>query len=107
MLKNRYQEILVGMNLMSLVRGLVSLRRNRSVLLIDDKRFQAENYPGTYISELEILAFLRLGKNYDVPELKNLRNFLSPATLEFVTSETRLKAGRRPYENLRELLRKY
>src|SRR5688500_10123284 len=107
MLKNRYQEILVGLNLMSLVRGLISLRRNRSTLLIDDKRFQAESYPGSYISELEILSFLRLGKTYDVPELLDLRNFLSPASIEFITSEVRLKTSGRPFENLRELLRKY
>ncbi len=62
MLKNRYQEILVGLNLMSLVRGLISLKRNKSTLLIHDYRFQAESYPGSFLSELEILALIRLGK---------------------------------------------
>lgn len=63
MLKNRYQEILVGMGLTSLVRGIISLRRNRSTLLIDDKRFCVDTYPGLFVSELEILSLLRLGKN--------------------------------------------
>jgi hypothetical protein len=107
MLKNRYQEILVGLNLMSLVRGLISLRLNRSTLLIDDHRFLTESYPSHFLSELEIGALLRLGKTYDIPELIELRQFLLPATVDFVTHETRLKIGQRPLENLKELLRKF
>jgi hypothetical protein len=107
MLKNRYQEIIIGLNLMSLVRGLVSLRRNRSILLIDDQRFEGASYFSDFLSELEIRALLRLGKKHDVPELQNLRNFTTPATFEFIFQDKRLRLGGRPYENLRELLRKY
>lgn len=107
MLKNRYQEILVGLNLMSLVRGLISLRRNRTTLLIHDPRFQAESYPLSFLSELEVLALIRLGKMNDIPELQDLRQFLSEASIEFMTGETRLKMGQAPFENLRELVRKY
>lgn len=107
MLRNRYQEILVGRNLMSLIRGLVSLRRNRSTLLIDDPRFQGESYPMNFLSELEVLAILRLGEKFDVPELRDLRQFLMPATQEFVTKETRLILGQSPFENLLEVLRKF
>ncbi len=107
MLKNRYQEILVGLNLMSLVRGLVSLRRNRSTLLIDDYRFQAESYPTHFLSELEVEALIRLGKSYDLPELIDLRQFLIPASIDFATEEVRLKMGATPLRNLQELLRKF
>lgn len=107
MLKNRYQEILVGMGLMSLVRGLVSLKRNRSTLLIDDPRFLAENYHFHYLSVMEVESLKRLGKNYDIPELVDLDQFLLPATVEFITHERRLILGKTPYENLRELLRKF
>lgn len=107
MLKNRYQEILVGLNLMSLVRGLISLRRNRSTLLIDDNRFQAESYPESFISELEILSFLRLGTKYDIPELVNIRQFILPARVQYVASSVRMSVGGTPFENLIELLRKY
>jgi hypothetical protein len=107
MLKNRYQEIMVGLNLMSLVRGLISLTRDRSTLLIDDFRFKAENYPANFLSELEVLAFIRLGKIYKLPELSDLRQFLSPASIEFITPDIRLKLGQNPFQNLREVLRKY
>jgi hypothetical protein len=107
MLKNRYQEILVGLNLMSLVRGLVSLKRNRSTLLIDDSRFFAESYHSNFLSELEIRALLRMGKKYDVPELQDLRQFLLPAVIEFVTDDFRLKLGASPLHNLKECLRKF
>jgi hypothetical protein len=107
MLKNRYEEILVGLNLMSLVRGLISRRRNRSVLLIDDHRFAGDSYPLSFLSEMEVLALLRLGKKYDIPELNELRKFLIPASLSLITSEVRFEQGVNPLQNLRELLRKY
>jgi len=107
MLKNRYEEILVGRSLMSLVRGLISLKRNRTTLLIDDYRFHAESYPSHFLSEMEILAFLRLGKNYDIPELKDMRQFLIPANIELATEKWRLILGRSPLENLKEVLRKF
>jgi hypothetical protein len=107
MLKNRYQEILVGLNMMSLLRGLISLKRGHTTLLIDDKRFEAESYPGSFVTELEVSAYLRLGKKYDIPELLNIREFLSPASIEFVTDNVRLRIGKTPFENLRELLRKF
>lgn len=107
MLKNRYQEILVGLNIMSLLRGLISMTRNRSTLLIDDKRFEAETYPGSFISELEVNAFWRLGEKYKIPELLNIRQFLTPASLEYISENVRLKVGHTPFENLRELLRKF
>lgn len=107
MLKNRYQEILVGLNLMSLVRGIISLRRGYSTLLIHDPRFQAESYPLSFLSELEVLALTRLGKTYDIPELQDLRQFLSSGTVEFIAGDVRLKIGRSPFENLREVIRKY
>lgn len=107
MLKNRYQEILVGMGLMSLVRGLISLKRNHTTLLIDDERFVGESYHQHFLSELETLALIRLGKRFEIPEIQDLRQFLLPATVELVTNHVRLKVGRSPFENLREVLRKY
>lgn len=107
MLKNRYNEILVGMGLMSLVRGLISLKRNRSTLLIDDVRFQADSYHQHFLSDLEILALQRLGKSFSIPELADLKQFLLPASMELVTDDFRLRLGRTPFENLREVLRKF
>lgn len=107
MLKNRYQEILVGMGPMSLVRGLISMKRNRSTLLIDDPRFVGDSYHSHYLSEMEVHAILRLGQNYEIPELLDLKQFLLPATIELVTNGLRLKIGQSPFENLREVLRKF
>lgn len=107
MLKNRYNEVLIGLNLTSLVRGLISRRRGRSVLLIDDPRFRAMSYPSLFLSELEIQALQRLGKNFEIPELLELRDFLTEGNLELVLGKKRLKLGSSPLENLRELLRKF
>lgn len=107
MLKNRYQEILIGLNIVSLVRGIISLKRKRTTLLIDDERFRAQSYPQNFVSEMEVLALLRLGKNHDIPELADIRQFLSAGTLEFVTTNFRLRTGGGPLANLKELLRKF
>lgn len=107
MLKNRYQEILIGLNITSLVRGIISLRRKRSTLLIDDERFRSQSYPMNFLSELEVLALLRLGKTQEIPELMDLRQFLSPGSMEFTTDRFRLRTGKSPLANLKELLRKF
>ncbi|MFL5786259.1 MAG: hypothetical protein ACJ76H_16690 [Bacteriovoracaceae bacterium] len=107
MLKNRYQEVLIGLNIVSLVRGIISLRRKRTTLLIDDERFRAQSYPQNFLSEFEVLALLRLGKVHDIPELVDLRQFLSSGTMEFVTDNFRLQTGKSPLANLKELLRKF
>lgn len=107
MLKNRYQEILVGVGLTSLIRGIISLKRNKSTLLIDDKRFIVESYPGLYLSDLEVLSLLRLGKKYDIPELVDIKQFLLDSEIEFVTEDKRLKLGRSPLRNFKEVLRKF
>jgi hypothetical protein len=107
MLKNRYQEVIVGMGIMSLIRGIISLKRNNSTLLIDDKRFTVDSYPGLFLSELEILSLIRLGTKYEIPELVEIRKFLMFAKIEFVTGEKRLKLGQSPLSNIKEILRKF
>ncbi|HXH29707.1 MAG TPA: hypothetical protein VNJ01_02730 [Bacteriovoracaceae bacterium] len=107
MLKNKYQEVIVGLNLLSLVRGIISLKRKRSTLLINDERFLSESYHSNFLSELEILSLIRLGNKYQITELVDLRHFLIPATLKFITPEKRLSVGDSPHSNLREVLRKY
>jgi hypothetical protein len=107
MLNNKYQEILVGLNLVSLLRGIISVNRKRSTLLIDDKRFAAETNQESFLSMLELQCLTRLGKTYQIPELIDLTQFLVPGSLELVTENWRMKVGASPYENLRELLRKF
>jgi hypothetical protein len=107
MLKNRYQEIIIGMGPLSLIRGIISLRRNRSTLLIDDPRFAVESYPGLFLSELEVLSLLRLGQKYEIPELIDLRQFLTSSKVDFVTDRIRLKLGQSPLTNIKEMLRKF
>lgn len=107
MLKNRYDEILIGLNITSLVRGLISIQNNKSVLLIDDKRFKAPSLVSDFVSELEIHSFLRIAKQYEISELSNIRKFIRPAHIDLNTDNVRLRIGASPFENLRELIRKY
>lgn len=107
MLKNKYQEIIVGLSSISLIRGIVSRKKNNSVLLIDDNRFIDESYFSHFLSELEVLPLIRLGKKYDIPELSDIRQFLRPSEVEFVNDKSRLRLGLNPLRNLKELLRKY
>lgn len=107
MLKNSYDEILIGLNVTSLVRGLISIKNNKSVLLIDDKSFRSSGIINDFISELEIQSFLRISSQYGITELADIRKFLRPAVLDFNTDKVRLRVGASPFENLRELLRKY
>src|SRR5690606_13884266 len=107
MLKNRYDEIIIGLGLSSLLRGIISLKRGRTTLLVDDKRFNVNSYPGHYLSELEVGAITRLGKKYQIPELIEIRKFLNPGDINLILGDRRVKLGRSPLENIKELLRKF
>jgi hypothetical protein len=107
MLKNRYDEILIGLNLSSLIRSLVSCRRRNSVLLIDDPRFRVQPFSSLFLSELEIRSILRLGEVYDIPELSDIRNFLTPGEIKLNFGPKRLILGKGALSNLREVLRKF
>jgi len=95
------------LNVSSLVSGLVSTKNKKTVLLIDDKSFKASSTIDDFISELEIQSFLRIASQYEIAELANIRKFLRPAEVDLNTDKVRLKIGSTPFENLRELLRKY
>lgn len=107
MLKNRYDELLIGLNLSSLIRSLVSSRQRNSVLLIDDPRFRVQPFSSLFLSELEIRAILRIGETFDVPELQDLRSFLTPAEVRLDFGPKRLILGKGGLSNLREILRKF
>lgn len=107
MLKSRYNEILIGLNVTSLIRGLISLKNNKSVLLIDDSSFKSTGPLNDFVSELEVQSFLRLAGQYEIAELANIRKFLRPAVIDLNTDKIRLQVGGTPFENLREVLRKY
>ncbi len=95
------------MGLLSLVRGIISRKGQKSTLLIDDPRFNLDCYPGLFLSELELLSLIRLGRKYDIPELREIRQFLIPAKVNLVTGAHRLILGQSPLANIKEILRKY
>src|SRR5690606_11682054 len=107
MLKNSYDEILIGLNVTSLVRGLIGTRNNKSVLLIDDSSFNTESLSNEFISELEVESFLRIATQFDISELANIRKFIRAAVIDFNTDKFRLRVGASPFDNLREVLRKF
>ena len=107
MLKNRYDEILIGLNVQALLKGLISLKHNKSVLLIDDKRFSGRSFSSEFISELEVQGFLRVANHFDISELRDIKKFLRPGVIDLNTDRVRLRVGALPFDNLRELLRKY
>lgn len=107
MLKNRYDEILIGLNVGALLKGLISLKNNKSVLLIDDKRFSGKSFSADFVSELEVFGFLRVAKHFDIAELGDIKKFLRPGVIDLNTDKVRLRTGALPFDNLRELLRKY
>lgn len=107
MLKNKYEEIIVGQGVASLLRGIISAQKGKSVLLIDDDRFSVDYYPMLFISELEVLAIQRLGMKYDIPELLAVRDFLTHGCMDLNSDKKMLTLGASPLENFKEVLRKF
>src|SRR5690606_30537709 len=75
--------------------------------LIDDKRFRSPSLVTDFVSELEILSLFRISSQYEIKELENIRKFIRPAIVDLNTDKVRLRVGGSPFDNLRELIRKY
>lgn len=107
MISNNYDEILIGHGLIPLVRGIISLHHKKSVLLLEETRFLGECYHQDFISSLEINALKNLGKSHGINELINIDEFLIGAQVHLQASHYRLFISDSPFDNIRELIRKF
>ncbi len=107
MLKNHYDNIVIGRGYLSLLSAIKSTAETQSVLLIDDNRFQTESHQNEYISDLELRFISEIGVKYGLVELQDFNECLSLRPYQLHGEKTSVLLGMGPYQNAKELWRKY
>lgn len=107
MLKNHYNNLVIGKGFLSLLSAIKTAILNQSVLLIDDERFQTVAHQSDYISDLELRFLTEIGVKYQLPELEDLTDCLTLRPYQFHGEHKSILLGMGPYQNAREMWRKF
>jgi hypothetical protein len=107
MLNKDIDYALVGHNYITFLLSIGLLNRGKKVLVLDDDRF---NYGDFFTNSLTLLdvEFLRnWGELGELLPLKNISDYLSPASVYFFVGKKQIVLGDSPIRNYRELCRKF
>ncbi|MFY7993156.1 MAG: hypothetical protein ACOVP4_07695 [Bacteriovoracaceae bacterium] len=107
MLKNHYDSVLVGKGVLSLLQAVKNSSQNKSVLLIDDSRFQTLSHQSDYISDIELRFITEIGAKFGLNELEDLQDCLSLCPYQLHGGSKSILLGMTPYQNAKEMWRKF
>ena len=107
MLKNHYNSLLVGKGFLSLLQAIKTTTQNKSVLLIDDARFQTVGHQSDYISDLELRFLTEIGGKFNLSELEDLDDCLTLRPYQLHGGGKSILLGLAPHHNAKELWRKF
>ncbi len=105
-LKKDFDNIVVGKNYLSLLISLFLLKRNESVLLVDDKRVSLGRSWGHSFGDIERDFLALMGTELQLEPLIHVDRYLKRKPYLFKLDERSILLGRTPFENLKELMRK-
>lgn len=106
MLRSEYDKTIVGLNYISLIHGIVALKKETSVLLIDNNEDANENNWIQYMGDLEKNLFKLLGEEHEIGCLKNIDQYLKPRHTLLVLDDIYLELSYSPFTNITEIARK-
>lgn len=98
---------LIGHNYLTYLLALSLLKRNKTVLLLDDDRFNYGDFFTNSLSRIEIDFLLAIGLGNQIDILSNLENYCTVEHRFFYFGKKQVKLGGMPSENLVEILRKF
>ena len=107
MLNTNVDYALVGHNFITFLLSLGLLQRGKSVLVLDDDRFNYGEFFTNSLTALDVQFLKAWGSESQLGPLKNLDDYLSPETLTFYVGKKQILLGDRPHDNYRELCRKF
>ena len=107
MLKNHYDSVIIGKGFISLLEALKNAENKKSVLVIDDPRFQTGSNQTDFISDIELRFLTEIGVKYSLSELEQLQDVLSLRPYQLHGGGKSILLGMGPHQNARELWRKF
>lgn len=107
MLNKEYHCSIVGLNYVSLIKGIIQLKKSQTSLIIDDERYSYANTWYFNIGELDRKALIELGSNHQIETLKNIDRYLKPTNTLLHLDNIFIEFSNSPYASLKELARKF
>jgi hypothetical protein len=106
-LDKHFNNVLIGNNSLSCMLGIGLLKSQKKILLIEDERLHYGRLYSQNLGELEKNFLEVFGKDEGLDPLINVSQFLRHAPLRFCVERSQLLLGRKPWQNLVELNRKF
>ena len=106
MLQKNYSFTVVGKGYLSFLYGIELLRRDLSILILDDRRLEYGDLFTFGLSKLDIEFLKTWGTDRNITALKQIEDFVTQRSLTYVLGGKRVLLGGEPWNNLRELYRK-
>lgn len=107
MLSKNTDIALVGHNFFSYLMGIGLLSKKKSVLILDDTRFNHGSLLTDSLTILDLEILKKWGDKYDVPTLKKMEEYIQFSPISFFVGKTEVLLGHNPYRNYTELARKF
>lgn len=98
---------LIGHNYLTYLLAISLLKRNKSVLLLDDDRFNYGDFFTNSLTRVELDFLMAIGGGGQINLLVELEKYCTTEHRFFYFGKTQVKLGGLPSENLLELLRKF
>lgn len=106
MLKREYDHIIIGRSYISLLKALGEMQRGKSVLIIDDDRFQLGNNWIYNIGDLERRLLKFYINSYGVERAINLDDYLDKTNTMLYLNDKMIELSSSPFANIKEFARK-
>ncbi len=107
MLNSKYDCVIWGKSYLSVIFALSQIiKKNKSVLIIDDSDAQMGELWCSNIGEVEKYSLSRIGAQIDIQPLQKIDNYIRPLSTIVQLNEKMIELGQSPYANIRELSRK-
>lgn len=107
MLKEKYKNIILGQNYISLIKGIVALSKGETTLNIDYKGYSNSTNWLKNLSELDKKVLQNVGRQYGIESLEKIDDFLKKDHTLIYFNEKSLEFCHSPYLNLKEIMRKF
>tara|TARA_B100001971_G_C18268046_1_gene596571 strand:- start:54 stop:1391 length:1338 start_codon:yes stop_codon:yes gene_type:complete len=105
-LKREYDHVIIGKSYISLLKGLGELQRGKSVLIVDDERFQLGDKWIYNIGDLEKRLIHFYINSYGVDNAIELDNYLTKTNTMLYLNDKMIELSSSPFANIREFARK-
>ncbi len=107
MLRESYHCGIVGLNYISLLYALITLKSDKTTLIVNDPELFLANKWLLNIGYVERSTLIQIGQKYDIDCLVNIDNYLIEENTILYMNEKLVELSNSPFINIKEMARKF